>query len=960
MAEGKREEEAEGLSGGRVLRRRSATDQTERSKPDHLYSSPGPLSSLRAAFKRTSARSHSQGDSGRERRRPEITILSVEPLPATAWFPRASGGFPAHPASSQPVWDGGIHTSGQPPPSYDQVIKEKTQEKVVIPTAPPRHSHTNTAATQTDCVEEHNRTPQQPGAAVVGKPRKPPRPSQPNPRPVKAAGPAVDTDNPTYPETIPPNPTGPSPRPRPVPRPRSKPKQTDKVQTLVPLQDSGSDNSVTSVENDTLSSGKYLKELLEAFSSDPQLNLHQPEVLEDQQDQVREDLTDKMNGFNSDRNIRARIQAFEGQTSTDGASIPFPRPRNIYSKSPVGAQKPAIAPRPSLSSTPAEEGAAAAPVDHYEEVNTTPLPPQPAPKPQPPRKPSFSFKEESKPEPPIKTALLPPRPLLVRSKTVGSQDDEVAGPLKGPPLPLKPTKDLLNLNNHNSTALLLNASQTLATAENEYVDAPISHVPIKPARGGGLSSLASSTQSVRRPTVIRVPSRGSRSQDEDFPPPLPIQKAVGGPTPPLKLTNKEFFSSSADPCLPPRPSGGKVPPPRPPPAKTAPGRPPPPRKNSVQLPVHQQGASPRSSLQPLNKQSRKTQKKGPILPPRPNPGHRLYNTYTLEIPHGIAEFDYSGTRTGELSFQKNEVLVLLNQIDSNTFECQVGDAKGTVQKSHMKIITPLSNHYNNANNPVPVQERSSNQAFRPSVENGTLEVQALFDFTPEGPGELGLRAGDVVTSVEQLDSEWYLGSCRGITGFFPVNYVRPLNQSSPPAPAPAAFPAPAAYERKVQPAPETVRGPRCVARFDFEGEQSDELSFSEGDVIRLCEYLGEEWARGEFRGREGIFPLNFVEVLEDLPPSAEQNHAKIPLPGMAASFNTPAALTPVQAESHGVEWVEALYDFTAQAEDELPFVQGDMILVTKHLDAEWCSGRLNGREGIFPTAFVRTCSGGFP
>lgn len=44
----------------------------------------------------------------------------------------------------------------------------------------------------------------------------------------------------------------------------------------------------------------------------------------------------------------------------------------------------------------------------------------------------------------------------------------------------------------------------------------------------------------------------------------------------------------------------------------------------------------------------------------------------------------------------------------------------------------------------------------------------------EGPGELGLRAGDVVTSVEQVDSEWCRGTCRGSTGFFPGNYVKVL------------------------------------------------------------------------------------------------------------------------------------------------------------------------------------------
>ena len=33
-------------------------------------------------------------------------------------------------------------------------------------------------------------------------------------------------------------------------------------------------------------------------------------------------------------------------------------------------------------------------------------------------------------------------------------------------------------------------------------------------------------------------------------------------------------------------------------------------------------------------------------------------------------------------------------------------------------------------------------------------------------------AGDVVCEVEQLDSEWYLGTVRGARGFFPINYVK--------------------------------------------------------------------------------------------------------------------------------------------------------------------------------------------
>lgn len=39
----------------------------------------------------------------------------------------------------------------------------------------------------------------------------------------------------------------------------------------------------------------------------------------------------------------------------------------------------------------------------------------------------------------------------------------------------------------------------------------------------------------------------------------------------------------------------------------------------------------------------------------------------------------------------------------------------------------------------------------------------------------------------------------------------------------------------------------------------------EGEIIILKEYVNEEWAKGELKGASGIFPLNFVEIIEDLP-----------------------------------------------------------------------------------------------
>lgn len=64
------------------------------------------------------------------------------------------------------------------------------------------------------------------------------------------------------------------------------------------------------------------------------------------------------------------------------------------------------------------------------------------------------------------------------------------------------------------------------------------------------------------------------------------------------------------------------------------------------------------------------------------------------------------------------------------------------------------------------------------------------------------------------------------------------------------------------------------------GEHSDELSFFEGDIIQLKEYVGKDWARGQIGVSVGIFPLDFVYIIEDLPPYLRQHeHGKVELPG---------------------------------------------------------------------------------
>ncbi|XP_026159919.1 SH3 domain-containing protein 19 isoform X2 [Mastacembelus armatus] len=972
MAEARRAEE-EGSDLLRDARNRSqATDHPERPKPEHLHSSPGPLSSIRAAIKRT--RTNCQGD---YRRRPEITIVSAEPLANNSWFSGASVVF--HPPQSS--WSAGIQPVSQLPPSYDQVIQEKTQEEdIVKPIAAPRQTTcTTTSATQTDSVRKDSTTavpqciaaPRSAETRSAGKtskkPQKPPRPSPPKPvdreqvaaivgptdrkigtnttlsiNPVSQSYSKSDSpkqadsnhtctrsvtvhwyiptkqlsDSVAPAETVPTSDSEPSQRPIPLPRTKSRKQEKQDVQdqTLVRLSEN-CDNIHTDPQE--VKSNKYLKELLDAFSVENECADNCLITNQSHETPQGGDAFGEMNISESQRNIRAKIQAFESQSCNgeeNGAEPAKPdfQPRRPSIKPPVAA-KPSVAFKPQFNHN----------VDDSQNISTIngAQNSTPAPRPQPTqRSVGLPIKEELE-SLHIKAAMQnrSRAPVLTRANSVYEADTSLVPPIPPARPYMEPLRPSLNINNHNSASIF---------SRNENVTAASNHLPVNlqhsvDSNGGSFNR----PNITRRPTTIRVPSKTVSLSDEiqDSPPPLPAQKPIGSfnnsvnyiQSPPQVLPVKEPFQFGSQPSLPPRrPSTTKPLPPHAPQYMPGPGRPP--------IPSLQ--AAGRSVSEPFPKphpQTPHTQE--PVLPPRPKPGQRLYNKYILERPHGIAAYDYNGSNTGELSFEKNEVLLLLGEIDRDTFECQVGEARGRVNRSHMKIITPLD----------------------PPQDDGLTgqRVQAIHDFVPGGPGELGLRLGDTVTMVEQVDSEWYRGTCRGSTGFFPINHVKVLSNS------PKMLP-----ERKPQPAPAAISGPRCVARFNFEGQSSDELSFSEGSVIELKEHMGQDWAWGQIGASAGIFPLNYVDIIEDIPPPPSQQQkqpTRIALPGMVAS---PAAKS-AQASQSSVNWVVAQYNYVGKSDDELSFRKGDCILITQHIDGDWSCGRLNGKEGMFPRAFVENTTG---
>lgn len=68
---------------------------------------------------------------------------------------------------------------------------------------------------------------------------------------------------------------------------------------------------------------------------------------------------------------------------------------------------------------------------------------------------------------------------------------------------------------------------------------------------------------------------------------------------------------------------------------------------------------------------------------------------------------------------------------------------------------------------------------------------------------------------------------------------------------------------------------RVRALFDFQPSEAGELQFRKGDVIAVLESVYKDWWKGSLRGQTGIFPLNYVEKLQDPTPDELQKEAQM-------------------------------------------------------------------------------------
>ncbi|XP_062702696.1 SH3 domain-containing protein 21 [Aedes albopictus] len=276
------------------------------------------------------------------------------------------------------------------------------------------------------------------------------------------------------------------------------------------------------------------------------------------------------------------------------------------------------------------------------------------------------------------------------------------------------------------------------------------------------------------------------------------------------------------------------------------------------------------------------------------------------------------------------------------------------------------------------------------MEKTGVSAIVEYDYTAKESDELTLKRGATITNIKIQPGGWWEGTLMstGRTGMFPDNFVRVLEPDDK---------NPVVLRDKT-----AAQNRRCKVIYSYQENKPDELTLAVGDIVEIFEEVEEGWWKGKLKGKIGVFPSNFVEVMESASPMSANRTSSIGakptllmdghgavsggvavLPtGHTGSLSKTNSLNKSRSSLNSSrenlddvipnqqqilphdapslppkpvrELCKVLFAYAPANEDELRLVEGDIItILSKELpDKGWWKGELKGRVGVFPDNFV--------
>lgn len=181
------------------------------------------------------------------------------------------------------------------------------------------------------------------------------------------------------------------------------------------------------------------------------------------------------------------------------------------------------------------------------------------------------------------------------------------------------------------------------------------------------------------------------------------------------------------------------------------------------------------------------------------------------------------------------------------------------------------------------------------LESPKKVIKALYDYEPQGPGELKFEKGDFfhvvhedLTDLEGHNAHgWYEATnpMTGTKGMVPISYFEVFNRLRPVASQGIVSHAPSqGTSLSGKPQRNSNQTLYAVTIFGFKAEREDELDITPGENLIICAHHEYEWfiAKPINRlGGPGLVPVSYVKIVDLLNPGSED-----PVDDIVSTINT--------------------------------------------------------------------------
>ena len=179
----------------------------------------------------------------------------------------------------------------------------------------------------------------------------------------------------------------------------------------------------------------------------------------------------------------------------------------------------------------------------------------------------------------------------------------------------------------------------------------------------------------------------------------------------------------------------------------------------------------------------------------------------------------------------------------------------------------------------------------------------------------------------------------------------------------------------------------AVAAYEFQATKTDEVTFSEGDRIKVLMRQDPDWWKGECNGVVGWFPSNHVTVVSGgddgddgagrapssstggvgssggssvYEPLADSTYEPLVGGGSAgAGLQRQGSNASIDGSGGATVRGKGTYAFSGREDDELTFEEDDLITIVNQEDDDWWEGihERSGKQGWFPANHVKLLGG---